>query len=189
MRNFAGFFALMAIFTLTPSAFGGLLTSDSVTLEIVNGVTPIFGPGVGSFFGPPTVVAGAGDEFTIGAITVDVDSAGAGDLVTLSTSVGGTIAGVATTTTEFRFTSLDFATSLSSVNIITDIGAGVTTPTLTADSVTFRWAEVVVASGVFFQAQFVPSAGGGGAVPEPGTMAMFLMGGLGLVAARRRRRK
>lgn len=187
MRRFSLVVACILAVSLSRPAFAGLLTGDQVSLEL-------FGSVAGSFETiTPTVAAGQDGTLVGGNIGVDFDAGGAGDVFSL-TSIGGPFGGVlsntAGDTVEFRLTDLNFAggATLTSVNIVTSF-SNVSTPTLTGSSVTFKWDEITVpANTLFFSAQFVTSGGGGGAVPEPASVAMWGLGILGIALVKRRRK-
>ncbi len=164
---------LVAILMLFIPTFASatLITGDSVIFQI--------NPGV---FGPVTATIGAGTDLTIRNYKYDFNAGSSGDVFSwISSPLRGDLAG----STSVMLSDMDFVggSTLTGFTLFSTVLSDLSWST-TADSISFSYTSTgFVGPGTILKGQyaFVKT------VPEPGILAMFALGLLGLGAFSRKK--
>ena len=171
------FTSLVLIIGTSSGANAGILTGDTVTIELWSSKNG------GTSYGVQNVVVGPGDDGNyFGNQQFDLDYGFTDDIFSVkSSSTFGSIDG-AGGTIEWRLSGLDFigGALLTGTNFVQSY-SNVSISSLGRSNVTYSYADSIIPKGIYFQAQFITRQ-----VPEPSIIALFAAGLFGIGFARRR---
>lgn len=172
-------FLTLASCCLLPSqSSAGIISGDTVDLELWSSQR-------GSF-GVQSVIASPGtDANYFSNQLIDINFGAGNDIFTVSSTSGFTSIDGFGGFIEWRLSDLDFTGGevLTGINFVQPY-SNVVVQSLGPDSVTFRYNDIAIPAGTYFQAQFITSSTN--VIPEPSSFLAFAICGSGLLIRRRR---